>query len=96
MGSLAQRFHAPSGVVNCCAWNREWRVPLVTDTMMNLELLFWGAANGGDPAWKEMALSHALVTLEDRVRPDGGTFHVVDYDDAGNIRCFQAGAKRLP
>jgi unsaturated chondroitin disaccharide hydrolase len=84
--SLAQRFHAPSGVINCCDWNREWKVPLVTDTMMNLELLFWAAENGGDPAWKDMALSHALVTLRDMVRPDGGTFHVVDYDAAGNIR----------
>lgn len=85
-GSLAQRFHAPSGVINCCDWNRKWKVPLVTDTMMNLELLFWAAENGGDPAWKDMALSHALVTLRDMVRPDGGTFHVVDYDDAGRIR----------
>jgi unsaturated chondroitin disaccharide hydrolase len=84
--SLAERFHRPSGVINCCDWNRRWKVPLVTDTMMNLELLFWAAENGGDPAWKDMALSHALVTLRDMVRPDGGTFHVVDYDDAGKVR----------
>ncbi|WP_395851029.1 glycoside hydrolase family 88 protein [Cystobacter fuscus] len=86
-GSLAKRFDPTVGIINCCDWNApEWQVPLVTDTMMNLELLFWGAQNGGDPAWRDMALSHAMKTLTDMVRPDGGTFHVVDYDHAGNIR----------
>ncbi|HEY0096530.1 MAG TPA: glycoside hydrolase family 88 protein [Archangium sp.] len=86
-GSLAKRFDPTVGIINCCDWNApEWQVPLVTDTMMNLELLFWGAQNGGDPAWSDMALSHAMKTLTDMVRPDGGTFHVVDYDRAGNIR----------
>jgi hypothetical protein len=61
-------------------------VPLVTDTMMNLELLFWASRNGGDAAWNTMALNHALKTMTDMVRPDGSTFHVVDYDTAGRIR----------
>jgi unsaturated chondroitin disaccharide hydrolase len=55
--------------------------------MMNLELLLWGAANGGDPGWREMALTHARVTGRDLVRADGGTFHVVDYEPAtGAVR----------
>ncbi|WP_224242938.1 glycoside hydrolase family 88 protein [Hyalangium gracile] len=86
-GSLARRFDPTVGIINCCDWNApDWEVPLVVDTMMNLELLFWGAENGGDPAWRDMALSHAMKTLTDMVRPDGGTFHVVDYDAAGNVR----------
>ena len=32
-----------------------------------------------------MALSHALKTMTDMVRPDGGTFHVVDYDASGRM-----------
>ncbi|HVG57126.1 MAG TPA: glycoside hydrolase family 88 protein [Hyalangium sp.] len=85
--SLAKRFDPTVGTINCCDWNSpDWEVPLVVDTMVNLELLFWGAENGGDPAWREMALSHAMRTLKDMVRPDGGTYHVVDYDRAGNIR----------
>jgi hypothetical protein len=46
---------------------------------MNLELLFWASKHGGDPAWCAIARSHALRTLRDHVRPDGSTFHVVDY-----------------
>jgi unsaturated chondroitin disaccharide hydrolase len=84
--SLATRFDPAAGVISCCDWNEEWQVPLVTDTMMNLELLFWASENGGDPAWKDMALSHAMKTLQDMVRPDGGTFHVVDYDTSGHVR----------
>jgi len=84
--SLAARFNPTVGVISCCSWNSAWRVPMVTDTMVNLELLFWASRNGGDPAWNDMALRHALRTMTDMVRPDGGTFHVVDYDTAGGIR----------
>lgn len=84
--SLASRFNAQAGVIDCCDWNDPpWHVAMVTDTMVNIELLYWAARNGGDPAWNNMALSHALKTASDMVRADGGTFHVVDYDDAGHI-----------
>jgi unsaturated chondroitin disaccharide hydrolase len=84
--SLATRFDPKAEVINCCDWNSQWQVPLVTDTMVDLELLFWAAQNGGDPAWKDMALRHALTTARDMVRADGGTWHVVDYDTSGRIR----------
>ncbi|WP_232293343.1 glycoside hydrolase family 88 protein [Stigmatella aurantiaca] len=78
--SLATRYDKKVGVINTCDWNSDWHLPTVIDTMMNLELLFWAANNGGPAEWKDMALHHALRTLEDLVRPDGSTFHVVDYD----------------
>jgi Glycosyl Hydrolase Family 88 len=84
--SLATRFNSTVGIIVCCDWNSDWEVPLVIDTMGNLELLFWASRNGGDAAWNDMALRHALKTMTDMVRPDGSTFHVVDYDSAGNIR----------
>ncbi len=80
--SLATRYDEKVGGINCCDWNPEWHLPLVIDTMMNLELLFWGAENGGREEWREMAHSHALKTLQDLVRADGGTYHYVDYDPA--------------
>ena len=84
--SLASRFNAKAGVIDCCDWNDPpWHVALVTDTMVNLELLYWAARNGGKPEWSDMALSHALKTATDMVRADGGTFHVVDYDTAGRV-----------
>jgi unsaturated chondroitin disaccharide hydrolase len=78
--SLATRFRPEVGAIDCCDWNPDWRLPVVIDTMMNLELLLWAARNGGDPAHAELALQHALRTRDDLVRADGGTFHVADYE----------------
>ena len=83
--SLASRYDPTIGAVICCDWNPDWHRPVVVDTMMNLELLLWGAKNGGPQAWRDMAVSHAMKTLADMVRPDGGTFHVVDYSTSGAI-----------
>jgi unsaturated chondroitin disaccharide hydrolase len=83
--SLATRFDPAIGAVVCCDWNPAWHRPMVVDTMMNLELLLWAAKNGGKPAWRDMALSHASKTLADMVRTDGSTYHVVDYSTAGAI-----------
>lgn len=80
--SLATRYRPVSGIIDCCDWNSSWHDPMVTDTMMNLELLFWASRENNQPAWNDMALSHALKTLNDMVRPDGSTFHVVDYDSS--------------
>ncbi|MBM7113525.1 glycoside hydrolase family 88 protein [Archangium primigenium] len=85
--SLASRYHPEVGAIDCCDWNDPpWRVATVTDTLVDLELLFWAARNGGDPAWNDLALQHALTAARDMVRPDGGTWHVVDYDDTGRVR----------
>jgi unsaturated chondroitin disaccharide hydrolase len=85
--SLETLWRAQPGIVKCCDWNSAWRLPLVTDTMMNLELLLWASRNGGDPALAQLALEHARTTGRDMVRADGGTYHVVDYEPTtGAIR----------
>jgi unsaturated chondroitin disaccharide hydrolase len=93
-GALASRYNPRVGIISTADWNDRWQLPLVTDTMMNLELLLWGATQNqleedyqGQEGWRDMALNHALRTLADMVRADGGTYHVVDYDPlTGNIR----------
>ena len=84
--SLAKRYSPVVGMTR--SWNNsgtDFRV--IVDNMMNLEMLFWAANNGGDPAWRQMAVSHALRTSRDFVRPDGGTYHVVHYDPtSGAVR----------
>ena len=85
--SLASRYRSRFGIIDCCDWNRDWDTPLVTDTMVNIELLLWAAANGGRAELRTMALNHALATYRDAVRPDGSTFHYVDYNSStGGIR----------
>ncbi len=77
--SLASRFNPAVGCIR--SWDFGlWQFPVIVDNMMNLEILFWAAANGGDPLWYDMALSHALKTVDNHLRADGSSYHVVDYD----------------
>jgi unsaturated chondroitin disaccharide hydrolase len=65
--------------------NYDSHITVIIDNMMNLELLFFAAQNGGDPNWYNMAVSHALKTMQNHVRPDGSTYHVVDYNADGTV-----------
>ena len=52
----------------------------IMDNMINLDLLFWAAANGGSPLLKQVAISHATTTMRHHFRPDGSCYHVAVYD----------------
>lgn len=49
--------------------------------MMNLELLFRAHELTGNTTFRDIALSHADRTIEEHLREDGGTFHVVGYSE---------------
>ncbi len=84
--SLASRFNERAGAIK--SWDtdgvtdgrKKWAFPVIIDNMMNLEMLFWAAAQGGDPRWKEIAERHALTTARTHVREDGSTAHVASFD----------------
>jgi hypothetical protein len=84
--SLVTRYNPRVGAIK--SWNTEratdrrasWKYPVIVDNLMNLELLFWSAANGGDPAWKNIAEQHALTSARAHVRADGSTAHVALFD----------------
>lgn len=77
--SLMTRYNP---VVGCTkSWDgRKWGFPVIVDNMMNLELLFWASQNGGTRDMYDAAVSHARRTAENHFRPDGSSYHVVDYD----------------
>ncbi len=52
----------------------------IMDNMINLELLFWAAQNGGDKHLADMAIRHAETTMQHHFRPDGSSYHVAIYD----------------
>lgn len=54
---------------------------VIIDNMMNLELLLFAAQNGGKSLWRDHAVTHALKTMQNHVRSDGSTYHVVGYDE---------------
>src|SRR6266853_1769795 len=83
--NLWRAFPTPgTGVIE--SWpNYDSHITVIIDNMMNLELLFLAAQNGGDPNWYNMAVSHALKTMQNHVRADGSTYHVVDYNTDGTV-----------
>lgn len=52
----------------------------IMDNMINLEMLFWAAKNGGDKKLYDMAVSHADTTMKYHFRPDYTSYHVAVYD----------------
>ena len=54
--------------------------------MINLEMLFWAAKNGGNPYLYDIAVSHADKTMKCQFRPDYTSYHVAVYDTiTGNL-----------
>ncbi|MBN1642899.1 MAG: glycoside hydrolase family 88 protein [Anaerolineae bacterium] len=83
--SLATRYNPIVGATQSWSWNRDppiWQYPVIIDNMMNLELLFWAAKNGGPRELYDVAIQHARTTQRCHVRQDGSTYHVVDFDPA--------------
>lgn len=50
------------------------------DTMTNLPLLYWAADYSGDSSFRLVGQAHADKTAEAFIRPDGWTYHAVEYD----------------
>ena len=80
--SLATRYRPNIQSIQSWDSNDKLKCPVIIDNMMNLELLMWVAQHGGDPKLKEIALTHANSTLARHFRPDGSSYHVLDYDPA--------------
>lgn len=74
--SLATRYNKNVGCIQ--SWNGEYQV--IIDNMMNLEILFWASKNGGNTDLYDIAVNHANKTIENHLREDGSSFHVVVYD----------------
>jgi unsaturated chondroitin disaccharide hydrolase len=77
--TLMTRFNSRVGCIK--SWdNAKWAYPVIIDNMMNLELLFWSAEHGGSKRMREIATKHAITTMKNHFRQDGGTYHVLGYD----------------
>ncbi|WP_442587504.1 glycoside hydrolase family 88 protein [Pedobacter sp. AW31-3R] len=82
--TLATLFNPKVGTI--LSWPRsvphmDWpQHNTIIDNMINLELLFWAARNGGRKALYDMAVSHARVTMKNHFRPDFRAYHAVVYD----------------
>ncbi|WP_372757406.1 glycoside hydrolase family 88 protein [Mariniflexile sp.] len=80
--TLATLYHPKAGTI--LSWpemKHKFQHNTIIDNMMNLELLFWAAKNGGDKKLYDIAVSHADVSMKRLVRPDYSIFHVTCFDD---------------
>ena len=85
--SLCRRYHEGLGLIRSWgALDERKDFLVIPDNMMNLELLEW-AAGKGDAGFDRIARSHADVTMRHHFRPDGGCYHVLDYDqETGRVK----------
>jgi hypothetical protein len=83
--SLSTRFHSQVGAIR--SWdNPDFHYPVIIDNLMNLEYLFWATAVSGDSSFYKIAVAHANTDLCYRFRPDGSSYHVLDFDPlTGNL-----------
>lgn len=80
--SLATLFNPAVGTI--CSWPRNVEMfgghNTIMDTMINLEMLFWAAKNGGNPYLYDIAVKHAETTMKHQFRPDYTSYHVAVYN----------------
>ncbi|MBD1424190.1 glycoside hydrolase family 88 protein [Sphingobacterium arenae] len=84
--ALSTRFNDTVGCIQSWdvdhGWQAErgWKFPVIIDNMMNLEMLFEASDITTDSSYRKIAVAHANTTMANHFRPDGSSFHVVDYD----------------
>jgi len=78
--TLSTRFNPVAGVIKSWDNRTKWKYPVIIDNMMNLELLFAATRLTGDSSFYKIAAAHANTTMKNHYRPDGSSWHVVDYD----------------
>ena len=79
--SLATRYDPAVGAVR--SWGSRDDTAhflVIVDGLMNLQLLYWAADHGGDPAYANMASRDALTVRDHFIRPDGSLIHLIDFN----------------
>ena len=80
--TLATLFNPHAGTI--LSWPRHVRDygghNTIMDNMINLELLFWAADNGGADSLRQIAMSHADTTMAYHFHDEGIAYHVAVYD----------------
>ncbi len=84
--TLATLFRPKVGAIHSWPFKTEYEHNTIVDNMMNLELLFWAAKNGGDKDKLEnIAIRHAETTQKYIVRPDSAVYHLGSFTYEGEF-----------
>lgn len=79
--TLATLYNPIVGSIHSWPMKPQYPHNTIIDNMMNLELLFWAAKNGGSKKLYDIAESHAEVTMKNIIRPDYSAFHLGSFDN---------------
>lgn len=60
----------------------KYKYPVIIDNLMNLEMLYFAAKQTGDTSFTHIANNHALTAMQNQIRSDYSSYHVVCYDSA--------------
>ena len=78
--TLATLYNPAVGTILSWPHEKALQHNTIIDNMMNLELLFWAAKNGGPKILFDIANKHAETCMHTLVRPDFTTYHVAMFD----------------
>ncbi len=78
--SLSTRYRPSISAIQSWDKNKYFNCPVIIDNMMNLEMLNWVSANGGDAKYRKIAVTHTNSTIKHHFRPDFSSFHLIDFD----------------
>lgn len=82
---LAARFNPIVGCTRSWDTDDPTDFQVIIDNMMNLEVLFQSADLTGNDTLRRIATSHADTTIKNHIRPDGSTWHVVEYNSTTGL-----------
>ena len=90
---LAGRFNPVGRFIR--AWDdlpdgQDTRGWAIIDCMFNIPLLYWASEETNDPRFKQIAMMHADTVMENFIRPDGSSEHIVEFDPVkgGKVRAY--------
>jgi len=79
---LAGRFNPVGKFIR--AWNdfpgRDNRGWVIIDCMFNIPLLYWASEETGDPRYGQIAEMHANTVMNNFIRPNGSSEHIVEFN----------------
>ena len=79
--TLASRFNPALGLIRSGGKKDDEKdFIVIPDNLMNLELLEVASKISGDRRFADVESSHAETTMKHHYRPDGGAYHVLNYD----------------
>lgn len=76
---LASRYNPDGRFIR--SWNGDNKGWVIIDSMMNIPILYWASEEYDDNRFKAVALSHAQTVMQNHIRPDATSHHIVRLDE---------------